>query len=37
MLACLRFTDLVTETDARLATGWAGSPFAGQDFHLLDN
>ena len=28
-LACLRFAELVAETVARLATGWAGSPLPG--------
>ena len=34
-LACLRFAGPVTETVARLATGWAGSPLAGRDSHPL--
>ncbi len=36
-LACLRFAGPVTETVARLATGWAGSPLAGRVSHPLDN
>jgi len=36
-LACLRIAGHIAETVARLATGWAGSPLAGRDSHLLDD
>src|SRR5262249_10266008 len=35
--ACLRLADGLSATGARLATGRAGSPLAGQDAHLLDD
>jgi len=35
--ACLRIADGLSATVARLATGRAGSPLAGQDSHLLDD
>ena len=35
--ACLRIADGISATVVRLATGWAGSPLAGQDSHLLDD
>jgi hypothetical protein len=36
-LAYLRFAARVTTNGARLATGWAGSPLAGQVLHPLDD
>ena len=36
-LACLRFAESVTVSGARLATGRAGSPFAGRVSHPLDD
>jgi len=36
-LAHLRIAGRVTATVARLATGWAGSPFAGRVSHPLDD
>jgi len=36
-LARLRIAGRVTATVARLATGWAGSPFAGRASHPLDD
>ena len=36
-LACLRFAESVTVPGARLATGRAGSPFAGRVSHPLDD
>ena len=36
-LARLRIAGRVTATGARLATGWAGSPFAGRVLHPLDD
>ncbi len=36
-LAHLRIAGRVTASGARLATGWAGSPFAGRGSHPLDN
>jgi len=36
-LARLRIAGRVTATVARLATGWAGSPFAGRVSHPLDD
>ena len=37
MLARLRIAGRVTASVARLATGWAGSPFAGRGLHPLDD
>ena len=37
MLARLRIADRVAASVARLATGWAGSPFAGRGLHPLDD
>ena len=36
-LACLRIAGCVTASVARLATGWAGSPFAARGLHPLDD
>jgi hypothetical protein len=36
-LARLRIAGRVAATVARLATGWAGSPFAGRGLHPLDD
>ena len=36
-LACLRFAESVTVSGAKLATGRAGSPFAGRVSHPLDD
>ena len=36
-LACLRIAGRVAASVARLATGWAGSPFAGRGSHPLDD
>ena len=37
VLACLRIADGIAAAVARLATGWAGSPFAGRGSHPLDD